>query len=40
VRSLRRAPEKPDASCWLAGDGWWLSRAPVADTDAAGSGDV
>jgi protein-L-isoaspartate(D-aspartate) O-methyltransferase len=25
VRSLRRAPEEPDASCWLSGDGWWLS---------------
>ena len=40
VRSLRRAPEEPDASCWLAGDGWWLSRAPVAEGDTAGSGDV
>lgn len=29
VRSLRRAPEEPDATCWLAGDGWWLSTAPV-----------
>jgi protein-L-isoaspartate(D-aspartate) O-methyltransferase len=27
IRSLRRAPEKPDDSCWLAGDGWWLSTA-------------
>jgi protein-L-isoaspartate(D-aspartate) O-methyltransferase len=27
VRSLRRAPEEPDASCWLAGEGWWLSTA-------------
>ena len=25
VRSLRRAPEEPDETCWLAGDGWWLS---------------
>jgi len=25
VRSLRLAPEPPDASCWFAGDGWWLS---------------
>ena len=24
VRSLRR-DGKPDATCWLAGDGWWLS---------------
>lgn len=27
VRSLRRAPEPPDDTCWLAGSGWWLSRA-------------
>jgi protein-L-isoaspartate(D-aspartate) O-methyltransferase len=25
VRSLRLAPDKPDGSCWFAGDGWWLS---------------
>ncbi len=29
IQSLRRAPEEPDQSCWLAGDGWWLSTAPV-----------
>jgi len=29
VKSLRLAPEHPDASCWLAGDGWWLSTAEV-----------
>jgi protein-L-isoaspartate(D-aspartate) O-methyltransferase len=29
VRSLRRAPEEPDETCWLAGDGWWLSTASV-----------
>lgn len=29
VRSLRRAPDQPDAACWLAGDGWWLSTAPI-----------
>lgn len=29
VRSLRRAPEAPDESCWLAGEGWWLSKAAV-----------
>jgi protein-L-isoaspartate(D-aspartate) O-methyltransferase len=28
IRSLRRAPEEPDDTCWLAGDGWWLSTAP------------
>jgi protein-L-isoaspartate(D-aspartate) O-methyltransferase len=27
VRSLRRAPDEPDETCWLAGDGWWLSTA-------------
>ena len=25
VRSLRRPPEPPDDSCWLAGEDWWLS---------------
>jgi hypothetical protein len=29
IRSLRRAPEEPDHICWLAGEGWWLSTAPV-----------
>jgi protein-L-isoaspartate(D-aspartate) O-methyltransferase len=29
IRSLRRAPDEPDDTCWLAGDGWWLSTAPV-----------
>ena len=29
VRSLRRAPDHPDETCWLAGDGWWLSTAPA-----------
>ena len=32
VRSLHRAPEEPDVSCWLAGDGWWLSTAPAAES--------
>ena len=32
VQSLRRAPEEPDASCWLAGDGWWLSTASVPES--------
>jgi protein-L-isoaspartate(D-aspartate) O-methyltransferase len=27
VRSLRRPPEEPEESCWLAGEGWWLSTA-------------
>ena len=29
IRSLRRAPEQPDDTCWLAGEGWWLSTAPA-----------
>ena len=29
VRSLRRPPDEPDETCWLAGEGWWLSTAPV-----------
>lgn len=28
IQSLRRAPEEPDDTCWLAGDGWWLSTNP------------
>jgi len=28
VRSLRRGTQ-PDESCWLEGDGWWLSTAPL-----------
>jgi len=31
IRSLRHPPEEPDASCWLAGEGWWLSTAPADD---------
>jgi protein-L-isoaspartate(D-aspartate) O-methyltransferase len=27
IRSLRRAPDEPDETCWLAGDEWWLSTA-------------
>jgi protein-L-isoaspartate(D-aspartate) O-methyltransferase len=30
IRSLRRAPEEPDRTCWLAGEGWWLSTAPAS----------
>jgi len=31
IKSLRRSPQEPDESCWLAGDGWWLSTAPVEE---------
>jgi protein-L-isoaspartate(D-aspartate) O-methyltransferase len=34
IRSLRRAPEEPDQTCWLAGEGWWLSTAPPAPVEA------
>jgi protein-L-isoaspartate(D-aspartate) O-methyltransferase len=30
IRSLRRAPEEPDHTCRLAGEGWWLSTAPAS----------
>jgi protein-L-isoaspartate(D-aspartate) O-methyltransferase len=30
IRSLRRAPEEPDHTCWLDGEGWWLSTAPAS----------
>jgi protein-L-isoaspartate(D-aspartate) O-methyltransferase len=29
IRSLRRAPDEPDETCWLAGQGWWLSTAAI-----------
>jgi protein-L-isoaspartate(D-aspartate) O-methyltransferase len=29
IRSLRRDPAEPDHTCWLAGEGWWLSTAPL-----------
>jgi len=31
VKSLRRAPAEPDETCWLAGEGWWLSTAGLED---------
>jgi protein-L-isoaspartate(D-aspartate) O-methyltransferase len=34
IRSLRRPPEEPDNTCWLAGDGWWFSTAPISKEDA------
>ena len=24
-----RPPEEPDDTCWLVGEGWWLSTAPA-----------
>ena len=35
VQSLRRAPEEPDETCWLAGDGWWLSTESVDGNQVA-----
>jgi protein-L-isoaspartate(D-aspartate) O-methyltransferase len=29
IKSLRRPPEEPDDTCWLVGEGWWLSTAPA-----------
>jgi protein-L-isoaspartate(D-aspartate) O-methyltransferase len=29
IKSLRRPPEEPDDTCWLMGEGWWLSTAPA-----------
>jgi hypothetical protein len=23
MKSLRREPDQPDETCWLAGEGWW-----------------
>jgi protein-L-isoaspartate(D-aspartate) O-methyltransferase len=34
IRSLRRPPDEPDETCWLAGDGWWLSTASAIDQPA------
>jgi protein-L-isoaspartate(D-aspartate) O-methyltransferase len=34
IRSLRRAPDEPDHTRWLAGEGWWLSTAPPAPAEA------
>ncbi|HEY3621206.1 MAG TPA: methyltransferase domain-containing protein [Roseiarcus sp.] len=31
IKSLRRSPEEPDDTCWLAGEGWWLSAAPAEE---------
>jgi protein-L-isoaspartate(D-aspartate) O-methyltransferase len=31
IKSLRRSPEEPDNTCWLAGEGWWLSTAPAEE---------
>jgi protein-L-isoaspartate(D-aspartate) O-methyltransferase len=30
IRSLRREPDEPDDTCWLGGEGWWLSTANVS----------
>jgi len=31
VQSLRRRSREPDGTCWLAGDGWWLSTVPAGE---------
>jgi protein-L-isoaspartate(D-aspartate) O-methyltransferase len=31
LAELRLGPERPDATSWLAGDGWWLSTAAAPD---------
>jgi protein-L-isoaspartate O-methyltransferase len=35
VKSLRRSPEEPDDTCWLAGEGWWLSTATAGGDQMA-----
>jgi protein-L-isoaspartate(D-aspartate) O-methyltransferase len=30
IRSLRRSPDEADRTCWLAGEGWWLSTAAAS----------
>jgi protein-L-isoaspartate(D-aspartate) O-methyltransferase len=37
IRSLRRGSE-PDDTAWYIGDGWWLSTADPADTEADSPG--
>jgi protein-L-isoaspartate(D-aspartate) O-methyltransferase len=37
VRSLRRPPEEPDETCWLKGEGWWLSTAEAEPAARDGS---
>jgi protein-L-isoaspartate(D-aspartate) O-methyltransferase len=38
IKSLRRPPEEPDDTCWLAGDGWWLSTAEAEDMEGQTGG--
>lgn len=35
VRSLRRDLEALDETCWLAGEGWWLSMTPIPGDEAS-----
>ena len=37
IQSLKRPPEEPDDTCWLAGDGWWLSTSPVSGDAGRGA---
>ena len=38
VKSLRRPPEEPDDTCWLKGEGWWLSTAEAEGGPARSPG--
>ena len=37
VKSLRRPPEEPDDTCWLEGEGWWLSTAEAEEWGRKGA---
>lgn len=37
VRSWRRGTPATDGSCWLAGDGWWLSTDPAREVGRGGA---
>jgi protein-L-isoaspartate(D-aspartate) O-methyltransferase len=37
IRSLRRPPEQPDRTCWLAGEGWWFSTTPISENHTGGA---
>jgi protein-L-isoaspartate(D-aspartate) O-methyltransferase len=35
VKSLRRTPDEPDETCWLAGEGWWLSTTDIDQSQSS-----